>query len=174
MARRCATEASLDLLRYEPASCPLPNSGRSGTRSWGRGSGCVLDELRASETAGRVTVLVVEDEQGILEAVADLLRDEGFRVLCAAHGREALAHLERDTPDLVLTDWMMPVLDGPALVEAIRANPRLRDLALLGMSAVDVSLLRRKFPELEFLQKPFDIQTLLEKVHQALAAARRG
>ncbi|WP_233576773.1 response regulator [Citreicoccus inhibens] len=137
-----------------------------------------MDELKASEAAGRVagpvTVLVVEDEQGILEAVADLLRDEGFRVLCAAHGREALAHLERDTPDLVLTDWMMPVLDGPALVEAIRANPRLRDIALLGMSAVDVSLLRRKFPELEFIQKPFDIQTLLEKVYQALAPARRG
>jgi CheY-like chemotaxis protein len=75
-------------------------------------------------------------------------------------------------PDLVLTDWMMPVLDGPALIQRIRAEPAYRDVALLGMSAVDVRALRRQYPDLHFLQKPFDIDTLLRQVRKTLDARR--
>lgn len=118
------------------------------------------------------TVLVVDDEQGILEALADLLREEGYRVLTAAHGREALARMAELKPDLVLTDWMMPVMDGPALVAHIRSDQAFRDVKLLGMSAVDVSVLRVKFPGLEFLQKPFDIDGLMRQVRKTLDAKR--
>ena len=118
------------------------------------------------------TVLVVDDEQGILEALADLLREEGYRVMTASHGREALERMAELRPDLVLTDWMMPVLDGPALIERIRTEPAYKGVALLGMSAVDVSQLRRQFPYLPFLQKPFDIAALLRQVRKALDARR--
>src|SRR5690606_9580668 len=101
-----------------------------------------------SDGAGMQTVLVVDDELGILEALADLLREEGYRVLTAVHGREALERMAELRPDLVLTDWMMPVLDGPALVERIRTDPALRDIAVLGMSAVDVGHLRRQHPNM--------------------------
>jgi CheY-like chemotaxis protein len=118
------------------------------------------------------TVLVVDDEQGILEALADLLREEGYRVMTASHGREALERMAELRPDLVLTDWMMPLLDGPALIERIRVDfPD--GVALLGMSAVDVSNLRRQYPDIPFLQKPFDIATLLRQVRKALDARRR-
>jgi CheY-like chemotaxis protein len=118
------------------------------------------------------TVLVVDDEQGILEALADLLREEGYRVQTAAHGREALERMAELKPDLVLTDWMMPVLDGPALIARIRAEPAFHDVALMAMSAVDVMGLRRQYPDLLFLQKPFDISTLMQKVRTALDGKR--
>ncbi|RKG68915.1 response regulator [Corallococcus sp. CA054B] len=119
------------------------------------------------------TVLVVDDEQGILEALADLLREEGYRVLTASHGREALERMAEVTPDLVLTDWMMPVLDGPALIARIQQDPVLRHIPVLGMSAVDVSGLKRLHPGMEFLQKPFDIRALMKLVRRALDANSR-
>ncbi|RYZ38942.1 MAG: response regulator [Myxococcaceae bacterium] len=118
------------------------------------------------------TVLVVDDEQGILEALADLLREEGYRVLTASHGKEALERMAEVKPDLVLTDWMMPVLDGPALIERIQKDPELRHIAVLGMSAVDTNGLRRQHPGMEFLQKPFDIRALMKQVRKALDAPR--
>lgn len=114
------------------------------------------------------TVLVVDDEQGILEALADLLREEGYRVLTASHGREALERMAELRPDLVLTDWMMPVLDGPALIARIRSEPAYKDVSLMGMSAVDVSALRHLYPGMPFLQKPFDIHVLMRQVRKAL------
>ncbi|AFE09921.1 response regulator [Corallococcus coralloides DSM 2259] len=119
------------------------------------------------------TVLVVDDEQGILEALADLLREEGYRVLTASHGREALERMAEVTPDLVLTDWMMPVLDGPALIARIQQDPVLRHIPVLGMSAVDVNGLKRLHPGMEFLQKPFDIRALMKLVRRALDANPR-
>jgi CheY-like chemotaxis protein len=118
------------------------------------------------------TVLVVDDEQGILEALADLLREEGYRVQTAAHGREALERMAELKPDLVLTDWMMPVLDGPALIARIRSEPAFQGVALMAMSAVDVMALRRQHPDLLFLQKPFDINTLMREVRTALDGKR--
>jgi|SRR5215217_2733652 len=118
------------------------------------------------------TVLVVDDEQGILEALADLLREEGYRVLTASHGREALERMSELRPDLVLTDWMMPVLDGPALIERIRAEPSWAGVSLLGMSAVDVGPLRVQYPGIPFLQKPFDIPALMKQVRKALDGKR--
>ncbi|MFP2900636.1 response regulator [Corallococcus sp. 4LFB] len=119
------------------------------------------------------TVLVVDDEQGILEALADLLREEGYRVLTASHGREALERMAEVKPDLVLTDWMMPVLDGPALIERILQDPSLRHIPVLGMSAVDVNGLKRLHPAMEFLQKPFDIRALMKLVRRSLDANSR-
>ncbi|RKH15216.1 response regulator [Corallococcus sp. CA053C] len=118
------------------------------------------------------TVLVVDDEQGILEALADLLREEGYRVLTASHGREALERMAEVKPDLVLTDWMMPVLDGPALIERLQQDPTLSRIAVLGMSAVDVNGLKRLHPGMEFLQKPFDIRALMKQVRKVLDAHR--
>ncbi|WP_342378449.1 response regulator [Myxococcus stipitatus] len=118
------------------------------------------------------TVLVVDDELGILEALADLLREEGYQVLTATHGAEALARMGELRPDLVLTDWMMPVLDGPALVECIRAEPGWSGVSLLGMSAVDVGSLRAQYPSIPFLQKPFDIPALMKQIRKALDGQR--
>ena len=57
-------------------------------------------------------ILVVDDEIGIANLLADVLSDEGHRVLVAVNGRDALKRAEEERPDLVITDYMMPVMDG--------------------------------------------------------------
>src|SRR6185437_9578758 len=80
--------------------------------------------ISAEHPAPRAHVLVVEDEKPVRDIVARTLREEGYQVIEARHGREALARLERhgDTIALVLTDLVMPVMGGRELVRRIAAT----------------------------------------------------
>jgi CheY-like chemotaxis protein len=118
------------------------------------------------------TVLVVDDEEGILSAITDLLELEGYHVLAAGNGREALERMVATRPDLVLTDWMMPVVDGLQLIEQMEATPGLRAIPVILMSAVDLSAPRRMRPELVLIQKPFDANSLVKTVRQTLDRSR--
>ena len=69
------------------------------------------------------TVLVVEDEWVIAEVLAVTLADAGYQVITAANGRQALASLAETRPDVIVTDTMMPILDGPGLLAALAADP---------------------------------------------------
>jgi DNA-binding response OmpR family regulator len=104
-------------------------------------------------------ILVVDDERPICDLLAELLEDEGYRVTRAYDGLAALAAAERQRPDLVLTDVMMPGLDGVSLVRRLR-DRGVRAPALL-MSAVyaDIDL-----PHVRFLPKPFDVDDVLASV----------
>lgn len=80
-------------------------------------------------------VLVVDDDRPTREAYAEFLRDCGFQVLEAAHGGEAILHVHRHRPDVVLMDISMPVLDGVETAESLRA--RGADLRILGITGCD-------------------------------------
>ena len=113
------------------------------------------------------TILLVEDEPAILDMLVDVLRAEGYATLAAQDGLAALELLARGVPDLVLTDAMMPGLDGPALVRRIREEPALREVPVVLASAV----LRPDLSGLDgvtFLAKPFDLDALLGAVAAAL------
>ena len=69
------------------------------------------------------TILIVEDEAPLRELLADLVEDAGYRPLQAIHGREALALIEQERPDVVLSDVMMPVLNGAELCRILKAQP---------------------------------------------------
>ena len=69
------------------------------------------------------TILVVEDEFGIAEVLASVLTDAGHTVVTAINGRQGLERLKEIHPQLVLLDFMMPVLDGPAMLRVMRSNP---------------------------------------------------
>lgn len=117
------------------------------------------------------TVLVAEDEPTIREMLTEVLRDEGYRVLVAPDGLAALGVLARETPDLVLTDAMMPGLDGLALVRRLREDPQSAGVPVVLMSAVlraDPDVL----PGVRFLAKPFDLTRLLEVVAAGLDGER--
>ncbi len=111
-------------------------------------------------------VLVVDDDPDILQTLALCLSTEGYRVLMAANGREALQVLESDRPACILLDLMMPVMDGWQFVaeiekRGIRAAPLLilsADRAVQGHAA--------KLRADSFLAKPFDLDELLVKVSQ--------
>lgn len=106
------------------------------------------------------TILVADDELFIVEFVATVLEDEGYRVERAYNGREALTRLAHGGCDLLITDNMMPHLSGLQLIAHLRAEPRL-DLPVILMSAATPQL---PSPPTVFLPKPFDLDDLLARV----------
>jgi CheY-like chemotaxis protein len=127
----------------------------------------------ASEKAQRHTILVVDDEESLRSIVCRTLRDEGFGILEAAHGAEALEVIEKAgrPVDLVVTDVVMPGMDGRELGR--RLTQRWPALPILYISAYDVNdIFRRGSPRSSapFLQKPFPPQGLISRVKQLLAS----
>lgn len=107
-------------------------------------------------------VLVVDDERPIVDLLEDLLQDQGYVVRRAYDGMTALQQIEREMPDLVVTDVMMPRLDGLTLFNEIRT--RAESLPVILMSA---AVTPRKI-DATFVPKPFDIDTLLDIVDEKL------
>jgi CheY-like chemotaxis protein len=81
------------------------------------------------------SILLVDDEPQILAAWSLILVNEGYRVTCANNGVEALECLKHHVPDLIVTDWIMPLMDGLSLCREIRAQPGLAHIPILGHSA---------------------------------------
>jgi CheY-like chemotaxis protein len=79
-------------------------------------------------------ILVVEDAQIVRDPLCRLLRTEGFQVLAAADGNEAMAALHQHAPDLVLLDVLMPRMDGLSFLSTMRADPRYKGLPVVGLT----------------------------------------
>ena len=109
------------------------------------------------------TILVVEDEEPVQQLVADLLAEEGYQVLVAGDGAQALALVQSGPPDLVITDLMMPVMSGAELCQRLRADAETRELPILVISAAGNGLARSCAAD-AFLPKPFDLDALLALV----------
>lgn len=110
-------------------------------------------------------ILIVDDEFGIVEALSDFLQDEGYQTATALNGRQALERMAQERPALVLLDYMMPVMTGPAVLEAMRSDPLLREVPVVLMSASPPKSWRH-LPATAFLPKPFGLTQLLEFVHR--------
>lgn len=118
------------------------------------------------------TVLVVDDEFGVAEVLNAILSDEGYRVITATNGRQALTRIAEQRPDLVLLDYMMPVLDGVAVLRALSADPAAQDLPIVVMSALPEEAISSETKRYAaFLRKPFRIKTVLTAVANALSAS---
>ena len=115
----------------------------------------------------RRRVLVADDDPVILGFLAALLADEGYAVRCAFDGREALAKLARERVDLVVSDVMMPRLDGVALTQTLRERGDRTPVVLMSAAYADVDL-----PGVRFVPKPFDLDQMVAVVERALAEAR--
>lgn len=107
-------------------------------------------------------VLIVDDEPQILELLQELLEDEGYRVDCAADGRQAMRIIERETPSLVISDLMMPRLSGYELVRWIHDRHEGPKPHVVLMSAARESGPSSAIP---FVRKPFDIDEMLDIVN---------
>ncbi|HZS01061.1 MAG TPA: response regulator [Chloroflexota bacterium] len=115
------------------------------------------------EAPSRPTILVVEDEEPVQQLVADLLDGEGYHVVVADDGAQALALAHADRPDLVLTDLMMPVMDGVELCRRLRADERTRQVPIVIMTAAGRNQSEAARAD-AYLPKPFDIDVLLDLV----------
>jgi CheY-like chemotaxis protein len=116
------------------------------------------------------TILVVDDEFGVVEVLTAALEDEGFRVVSAANGRHGLERLAEHPPDLVILDFMMPILDGPGMAQAMKANAAYANIPIVMTSAVAENALRERFQGYQaFLRKPFRADSLIRLVRSILA-----
>src|SRR4051812_17521124 len=110
------------------------------------------------------TILVVEDETTLRETLADALEVEGFRVVAAADGREALARFRADRPDLVLLDLMLPELSGIEVCRIIRAES---GVPIVMLTAKDSELDKVVGLELgadDYVTKPFSLRELSARI----------
>src|SRR5688572_5197989 len=82
-------------------------------------------------------LLVVDDDPGLLLAVSETLRAEGYDVQTARRGAEAMVHVAEALPDLIISDIRMPGMDGYALVRNLRSSPRSRLVPIIFLTAKD-------------------------------------
>lgn len=114
------------------------------------------------------TVVVVDDEVDLLNALKGILEDEGYEVVSFVRGAEALAYMERQPPDLVLMDVMMPFMNGIDVLERMRELPRLAHTPVIMMSAAPMGQSLAPRTAQGFLAKPFDLEHLLATVRDHL------
>jgi two-component system cell cycle sensor histidine kinase/response regulator CckA len=127
---------------------------------------------RAADLTGQGTILLVEDEEGLRSLNARGLRSRGYSVIEASNGVEAMEALEQKNGavDLVVSDVVMPEMDGPTLLKAMRdRNP---DLKIIFVSGYAEDAFEKSLPENQqfaFLAKPFALSALVAKVKETMA-----
>jgi DNA-binding response OmpR family regulator len=115
-------------------------------------------------------ILIVEDDSDFQDIYRLYLLGESFQVLTALNGKEATAVLEKETPDLIILDLIMPVMDGEEFYVWLRAQEKWRHVPVI------VASVNEKIPQRMVdlggmaanLKKPFEIDTLVEKIHALL------
>ncbi len=114
-------------------------------------------------------ILIVDDEEDIIEVLYTFLKEYGYEVLKAFNGEEAFEIYKKELPDLVITDFSMPFMNGKELIEKIKEiNPDAKIIltsALVGNKNIEATL--EKF-EIDFIKKPFYLKTLKEKLNSHL------
>jgi two-component system response regulator VicR len=118
----------------------------------------------------RLRVLVVEDEESAAEVLATVLELQGFRVTIAANGKRAIEILADVQPALIITDYMMPVMDGIEMAQLVRRTPAYATVPILMTSGAPESAVTQYGALLSaFLRKPFRIDALLTTIDRLLA-----
>jgi len=113
------------------------------------------------------TILVVDDELGSAEVLSLILEEEGYRAFCAVNGQLGLAQAREAVPDLVIVDYMMPLMNGAEFVAALRADPRFAHTRVILDSGLPENAIREQFDGYDaFLRKPFKVEALLQLVRQ--------
>ncbi len=156
-----------DLHRIEAAAARLvPKAAVGNGQSAGTSSG---------STTGKARVLVVDDEEGNRDLLGRRLQREGYAVISASGGHEALGVVANGNVDVVLLDVMMPDLDGLAVLEKMKSDPATRDVPVIMISALDdLSAIARciEAGALDYLPKPFEPVVLRARLSASLAEKR--
>jgi len=115
------------------------------------------------------TILAVDDEATILQSLSGILSDEGFEVLTASNGYEALKIIDQESPDLVLLDIWMPGIDGiETLQEIKRTNPFLQVVIISGHGTIETAVKATKLGAYDFIEKPLSIEKVVVTINNAL------
>lgn len=122
-------------------------------------------------------ILVVDDEMYIVNILDFSLESEGFEVLSAANGEEALRMAMDTSPDLVLLDVMMPKIDGFEVCRALKAKEETKEIPIILLTAKDRDADRKKGEEVgcdAYITKPFSPARLIEEIRGLLTTGSSG
>jgi DNA-binding response OmpR family regulator len=125
-------------------------------------------------TAYRPRLLVVEDEPALQKVLARRLQFEGFEVRTAGDGEEAMAMIREQRPDLVLTDLMMPLMEGAELTRAIKTDADLKSIPVMVLTALKEQRERDHLLGLgadAFATKPYNSAELTARIRELLGRA---
>ena len=115
-------------------------------------------------------IMIVDDEMHLARILQFTLEHEGYDVVTAFDGKEALDALEREAPDLVILDLMLPIVDGYKICNIIKNGDRFRDTPVIILSARDFS--REELDEPLnadlLMEKPFNTEHLLDEISRLL------
>jgi len=116
-------------------------------------------------------ILVADDEILLAEVLSDILGDAGHEVVTAQHGKRALELIRERRPALVISDFMMPIMTGLELAEAIKADGDLNTLPIILVTGAQGHV-ARNHRELftEILDKPYDMERLLAVIDSLVSA----
>ncbi len=109
-------------------------------------------------------ILVVDDDQNILTLIKTILSQRDYRVSTALNGELAVSLLKEERFDAIITDAVMPLMDGNTLAQTVKSDPKLKDLPIIMVTASrEVDLIRKSFSAgcILFLPKPFTASSLL-------------
>jgi two-component system alkaline phosphatase synthesis response regulator PhoP len=117
-------------------------------------------------------ILVVDDDRDDLKMISMILEPEGYEVVTAENGLEALKKVESESPDLILLDVMMPGLDGFAACAKLKSSPRSRGIPVVLLTGVAKQITRTRYPidgvlraeANDYLEKPLEPEALLKAV----------
>jgi CheY-like chemotaxis protein len=116
-------------------------------------------------------IITIDDEMPIRSLIRHTLRQEGYEVLEAKDGSEGLEKIRRELPDLVVLDFVMPVMNGAETLQAIRSDPQIAHIPVLLLTGVkDAAKLEPLLQDTrnDFLAKPFLVDMLKERVRKLL------
>jgi len=127
----------------------------------------MFDFLGLKKKNDKVKILIVDDEPNIVQTLQDRLEMNDFDVVTACNGQEGLEQAVKETPDVVLLDVIMPVMDGLEMLEALRKEPSCENVSVVMLTARSQTqdIARANACGIEdYIVKPFDLSELLEKI----------
>lgn len=122
------------------------------------------------------TVLIIDDDQFLLEVIAEILRIEGYKTLLSTNGEEGLCLAQVQRPDVIISDWMMPGLGGYALVKELQKDWRTTSIPFVMLTgSTDTRVIQQwtGLPLEQIVPKPFDIATLLNAIKRLTSSSLR-
>jgi CheY-like chemotaxis protein len=115
------------------------------------------------------TVLVIDDEFGIVDVLETILTDGGYQVLTACNGKQGLERLSTEKPDVVLLDFMMPILGGAEMLAVMASEPAYQVIPVIMISSLGEDVIAKKCTGyVAYLRKPFKTAAVLSTVARVL------
>jgi two-component system, OmpR family, response regulator ArlR len=131
----------------------------------------MFDFLGLKKRAEKTKILVIDDEPNIVQTLQDRLEMNEYRVFTAHNGRDGLDKFEREKPEVILLDVIMPIMDGLEMLETLRKRPDGQDVSIIMLTARSQTqdIARANACGIaDYIVKPFDLSELLAKIESVI------